>query len=165
VLVCLIACCAGVPDLPAVPVCLIARCDCLLLLFLSQPLLPATAACCCRRCLPLLLPPPPSFLLDHFFCFPFACDRFDREGTLTLSGFLSFRLLLSTPAVALSRSPSAFHFRFWAFLSYEVGMHRRMCVRSVHVPHCDIRVPIRRMMVAVIVADHRSSPIDADDGR
>jgi hypothetical protein len=44
-------------------------------------------------------------------------------------------------------------------------LHRRMCARSLHIPHCDVRVPIRRMTVAVIVADHRSSPIDADDGR
>jgi hypothetical protein len=54
------ACCAGVPDLPAVPVCLIARCNCLLLLlFLSQPLLPVTAAASLCFCLRRL----------HFFIF------------------------------------------------------------------------------------------------
>jgi hypothetical protein len=46
-----------------------------------------------------------------------------------------------------------------------VQMYRRICACSVHIPHCDVRVLIRRMTVAVIVADHRSSPIDADDGR
>jgi hypothetical protein len=77
----------------------------------------AAAARCC--CLLLLLPPSASasaayiFLffdgLDHFFYFPFACDWFDREGILTLSGFLSFTLL-STPAMALLSSSMAFTF-------------------------------------------------------
>jgi hypothetical protein len=80
-------------------------CACLLLLFLSSPLLPlllpAAAAFLCSASAAYFL-----FFLTGwiiFFTFPFACAWFDREGTLTLSGFLSFPLL-STPAVALPRS-------------------------------------------------------------
>jgi hypothetical protein len=76
----------------------------------------AAARCCCL----LLLPPSASASaayiyfyffdgLDHFFYFPFACDWFDREGTLALFGFLSFTLL-STPAMALLSSSMAFTF-------------------------------------------------------